>query len=192
MICIVGNMPVLQIGRHQITGYQTRWIKHSITQAAHDAGMEDFAFTDDVYQGIIHYLQNACPLRMLKIETLHERIRHMLRRIGYPSIAQALLPAAPPITISLERAARAAGKGFELAFYHELQQELNELRKSGASEVFFSNIQQGISILKQTDEWNDECIELEADILNWLHKSGTNPERQGYRIRANIRHLTSA
>ncbi|MEO1857873.1 MAG: hypothetical protein ABGY95_11000 [Rubritalea sp.] len=189
MICIVGNLPVLQVGRYQVTGYSTQWIRRAIEQAAVDAQQDGFAFTEDVYEGVIHYLEHKCSLRLLKLEDLYKRLAHMLRRIGYGSIANALVPIAPPITISLERAARDAGDGFELAFFKELQDELHLLKSTGADEVYFSHVEECIHVLKKTDTWNDSCKELEADILDWLAKVGTQPKRQGYRIRANLKQL---
>lgn len=113
----------------------------------------------------------------------------MLSRIGYGSIANALEPLAPAVTISLERAARDAGDGYELAFFHELQTELLELKSTGATDVYFSNVEECVHILKQTDTWTSDCIELEADIIDWLKKVGTQPQRQGYRIRASLKQL---
>lgn len=189
MICLVGNLPVLQVGRYQVSGYSTDWIRTAIERAAQSAGQPDFCFIDDIYEGVVHYLENKCSLRLLKLEDLYTRVSHMLCRIGYAPIAQALAPLAPPVTISLERAARDAGHGFELAFFHELYKELDELKQNGASDVFFSHIQESVRILKQTDDWSNECADLEADIVDWLKKVGTQPERQGYRIRATLREL---
>ncbi|MFC4993060.1 hypothetical protein [Rubritalea tangerina] len=189
MICIVGNLPVLQVGRYQVTGYSTQWIRTAIEQAAQRAHQDDFAFTDDVYEGVIHYLEHKCTLRMLKLEDLYKRLSHMLSRIGYGSIANALEPVAPPVTISLERAARDAGDGYELAFFRELQTELVELKKTGAIDVYFSHVEECVHILKRTDTWNESCKELEADIIDWLRKVGTQPKRLGYRIRANLKQL---
>jgi hypothetical protein len=189
MICIVGNLPVLQVGHYQVTGYSTQWIRKAIEQAAARAQQEEFAFTEDIYEGVIHYLEHKCSLRLLKIEDLYKRLAHMLSRIGYGSIANALVPIAPPITISLERAARDAGTGYELAFFKELQDELHQLKKTGAHDVYFSHVEECIQILKQTETWDDSCKELEADILDWLAKVGTHPQRQGYRIRANLKQL---
>ena len=189
MICIVGNLPVLQVGRHQVTGYSTHWIRKAIEQAAKRTQQEDFAFTEDIYEGVIHYLENKCSLRVLKIEDLYKRISHMLSRIGYGSIANALISMAPPVTISLERAARNAGDGFELAFFKELQDELFELKRAGATDVYFSHVEECVYILKQANSWNHACSELEADIIDWLDKVGTRPQRQGHRIRACLQKL---
>lgn len=190
MICIAGNLPVLQIGRYQVTGYSTQWIRHAIDQAAHRACLDDFAFTDDIYEGILHYLENKCSLRLLKIEDLYKRVSHMLSRIGYATIANALEPIAPPVTISLERAALDAGSGFELAFFNCLQCELSELKQTGATDVYFSHVEECVQILRQTKSWDHSCDELSADILDWLQKVGTRPERDGYRIRASLKQLS--
>ena len=189
MICIVGNLPVLQVGRYQVTGYSTQWIRKAIEQAAVRAQQEEFAFTEDVYEGVIHYLEHKCSLRLLKIEDLYKRLAHMLSKIGYGSIANALIPIAPPITISLERAARDAGDGYELAFFKELQDELHLLKETGADDVYFSHVEECIHILKQTKIWDDSCKRPEAYIVDWLAKVGTRPQRQGYRIRANLKQL---
>lgn len=187
MICIAGNLPVLQIGRYQVTSYSTQWIRRAIDKAAQRASQEDFAFTDDIYEGVVHYLENKCPLRLLKIEDLYKRVTHMLNRIGYGSIAEALEPIAPPVTISLERAAEEAGNGFELAFFKALQEELGDLKDKGASEVYFSHIEECVKRLLQTSDWNTACESLSAEILIWLQSAGTQPENQGFRIRATLK-----
>jgi hypothetical protein len=190
MICIAGNMPVLQVGDHQISDYDTYWIRRAIKNAALRAGQPHFAFVDDVYDGIVFYLEHKCPLRLLAIESLYTRISHTLKRIGCEAIANALEIESPPITISLERAAIEAGNGYELAFYQILQSEMMSLKKLGAREVFFSEMRESVLILKQTDKWQNECEQLENDILLWLKNAGTQPERQGFRIRCNIEKIT--
>lgn len=177
---------MLQVGEHQISDYDTYWIRRAIEQAAHRANQPHFSFVDDVYDGIVYYLEHKCPLRLLNIELLFTRIQHTLKRIGCEAIANALEIECPPITISLERAAIEAGNGYELSFYQILHTEMHALKKLGAREVFFSEIRESILVLKQADEWHDDCDQLEKDILLWLQKAGTSPQRQGYRIRCNI------
>ncbi len=179
-------MPVLQVGEHQISDYDTYWIRRSIEDAARNANQPHFSFVDDVYDGIVFYLENKCSLRLLKLEDLYKRIRHTLKRIGCEAIANALKIESPPITISLERAAIEAGNGFELAFYQILNTEMLTLKELGAREVFFSEIRESILILKQSTKWYDDCDQLEKDILLWLKNAGTSPQRQGFRIRCNI------
>jgi len=186
MICIAGNMPVLQIGEHQVTNYDTYWIRRAIENAAIRADQTHFTFLDEVYDGIVHYLETKCSLRLLPIEELFTRIEHTLKRIGCEPIANMLQIECPPINISLQRAASNAGNGFELAFYSVLIEEMKALKALGANDIFFSEIRESVLILKQTSEWTDKCELLEQDILLWLKNAGTQPQRQGVRIRCNI------
>lgn len=186
MICIAGNMPVIQVGDYQVTNYDTFWIRRAIQGAADRSNHPEFAFVDDIYEAVVYYLENQCSLRLLKLESLYERIRHMLKRIGCESIANALRVEAPPVTISLEKAAVEAGNGYELAFYQILQNEMRKLKKMGAQEVFFGHIRESILVLKQCKEWSGSCELLEKDIMLWLKKEGTKPQRLGYRIRCEL------
>ncbi len=186
MICIAGNMPVIQVGDYQVTNYDTFWIRRAIQGAADRTQHSEFAFVDDVYEGVVYYLENQCSLRLLKLEALYDRIRHMLKRIGCEGIANALQIEAPPVTISLERAAVEAGNGFELAFYQILQKEMRGLKKMGAKEVFFGQVRESIMVLKQSQDWSEGCEQLERDIMLWLKKEGTKPQRLGYRIRCEL------
>jgi hypothetical protein len=47
-----------------------------------------------------------------------------------------------------------------------------------------------VLILKQANQWHDDCDQLENDILLWLKNAGTQPQRQGFRIRCNIEKIT--
>jgi len=186
MICIAGNMPVIQVGDYQVTNYDTYWIRTAIQAAAERAQHPDFAFIDDIYEGIIYYLEHQCSLRLLSLDILYERIRHMLKCIGFETIASALQVIAPPVTISLEKAAIDASNGFELAFYQIIQKEMRALKQLGAAEVFFSSLEKSVLILNQTNAWSEQCQILEQDIMLWLKKEGTKPQRLGYRIRCQL------
>lgn len=183
MISFVRNLPVLQVGSHHVTGYDTLWIRQALSQAAKRAGREQFPFLDEVYEGVVDYLECKCPLRLLKLEDLYLRIEHMLKKIGFEAIAQALNPLAPPITLSLEQAAIKADQGFELAFYNELKKELSQLKQAGVQDVYFSEIRKSVCLLLQTTTWNDSCQKLEEELLHFLAKVGTQPKRQGSNIR---------
>ncbi len=186
MISFIRNLPALQVGQHHVTGYDTIWIRQALVQAARRAGREQFPFIDDIYEGVVSYLECKCPLRLLKLEDLYLRIEYMLKTIGYETIAQALAPIAPPITISLEHVATKASSGFELAFYTELTKELRELKDIGVQDVYFSQVRESVCILLQAQQWDGQCQQLENELLQFLTKVGTTPTRQGSRIRLMI------
>jgi len=184
MICIVGNRPVLQIGRHQVTGYGTQWLRDAIMRGAEAAEREDFPFIDDLLEGILHYLENKCSLRVLTIEELHSRVRRMLERIGCEAIAQTLPLLAPPVTLSLSRAAKEAGNGFELAFFNKIHDEIEDLKVHGVEVLRFTGTRECVKMLRGVDRWTTPCEQLHDEIMTFLktHGHSTLPNEREIRL----------
>lgn len=168
MISFIGNRPAIQIGRHQVIDYDTCWLDDAIRRAALAADLTDFPFVDEIRAGIVQYLETKCPLRLLHIDELFDRMRRMLVQIGCVSIAEKLEPLAPPITVSLIRAAMEAGNGFELAFFESLRNELQELRRAGAEEIRFTGLRESTLILRGTTKWDKHCEVLLREIQQFL------------------------
>ncbi len=168
MIAILGNRPALQVGRHQVLDYDTSWIDAAILRAASAADHPDFPFVEEIRGGIIEYLESKCPLKLLALEELFDRVRRMLRQIGCERIAEKLEPVAPPVTVSLVHAAMTAGNGFEMGFFETLRSELEELRKLGAEEIHFTGLRESVCILRGTETWNRKCDPLLEEIEYFL------------------------
>ena len=186
MICIVGNRPVLQIGRHQVSGYGTEWLRESIILGAEAAEREDFPFIEDLLEGILHYLENKCPLRVITIEELHSRMRRMLERIGCDAIARTLPLISPPVTLSLIRAAKEAGNGFELAFFNRIHDEIEELRMHGVKELRFTGTRDCVKMLRGVDRWTPPCEQLHEEIMTFLQTHGHSSLPDQREIRLNL------
>ncbi len=171
MICFIGNRPAIQIGRHQVIDYGTDWLDDALVRAARAADHEDFPFVEDIRSGIMKYLETKCPLRLLMLDDLFDRVRQMLIQIGCQNIADKLEPLAPPVTVSLVQAAMNAGNGFELAFFETLRSELSSLREAGAEKFYFTDLKESILILRGTAKWTKGCdallSEIELFLKNW-------------------------
>ena len=171
MISLIGNRPAIQIGRHQVIDYDTSWLDDALLRAARAADHEDFPFVEDIRSGIVKYLETKCPLKLLQLDELYDRMRRMLVKIGCERIAEKLEPLAPPVTVSLVRAALEAGNGFELAFFASLSSELGALRDAGAEEIRFTGLRESILILRGTPKWTKSCdhllVEIEAFLATW-------------------------
>lgn len=149
--------------------YDTVWLDVALRRAAAAAEHEDFPFVADIRSGIVQYLETKCPLKLLHLEDLFERMRKMLVKIGCEKIAEKLEPLAPPVTVSLVHAAMEAGNGFELAFFETLRGELLELRTAGAEEIRFSGLRESSLILRGTAKWNKQCEALLFEIRGFLN-----------------------
>ncbi len=168
MISLIGNRPAIQVGRYQVLHYDTSWLGDALRRAAAAAQRDDFPFVDEIRKGIETYLETRCPLRLLPLEDLFARLRHMLNRIGCEGIAEKLEPLAPPVTLSLAGAAREAGNGFELAFFETLRRELAHLREAGAEEIRFTGLRESAQLLCGAEKWDARCDALYADIRTFL------------------------
>ena len=168
MIALIGNRPALQIGRYQVIDYDTVWLDVALERAVRAADHEDFPFVNDICSGVVQYLETKCPLKLLPIEDLFSRMRKMLIKIGCERIAEKLEPLAPPVTVSLIRAAMDAGNGFELAFFETLRFELGELRAAGAEEIRFTGLRESALILRGRSKWNKSCEGLYDEIYSFI------------------------
>lgn len=150
--------------------YDTRWLGDALRRAATAAEREDFPFLDEILHGIEEYLDSRCPLQLLPISTLFDRVRRMLEMIGCHLIAEKLEPLAPPVTVCLASVARRTDAGFELGFFSELAAELRLLREAGAEEVRFVGLLDSVRHLRGTGDWDAACDALRDDIRAFLHR----------------------
>ncbi len=171
MISFIGNRPALQIGRYQVIDYDVAWLDDALRQAAEAAEHPDFPFIAEIREGIEQYLETKCPLKLMHLDELYRRLRKMLVKIGCEPIAAKLVQLAPPVSVSLARAAVEAGNGFELAFFEALRVELAALRDDGAVEVRFTDLRASVLILRGVEHWNKGCeallLEIQSFIAAW-------------------------
>ncbi|MGB6219983.1 hypothetical protein [Haloferula sp.] len=172
MIALIGNRPAIQVGNHQVYDYDTVWLAHALERAAAAADRHDFPFLEEIRQGVEEYLETKCSLSLLPLQTLYERMRKMLEKIGCHLIAEQLEPLAPPVTLSLTHAARRAGNGYELAFFQCLRAELQELRGAGAEEIRFTGLRESVQMLRGKDTWDVQCDQLLNEVRSFLGNQG--------------------
>ncbi|MCH7225632.1 hypothetical protein [Haloferula sp. A504] len=169
MIALIGNRPAIQVGRHQVHQYDTRWLGDALRRAATAAESENFPFLDEIRLGIEEYLETRCKLQVIPLPTLFDRVRRMLRKVGCGLIAENLEPVAPPVTLSLDQIAREIGDGFELAFYEQLRTEISDLRQQGVEQLYFDGLREAVRVLRRCDGgWNDACQQSLEEIRAFL------------------------
>ena len=179
MISLIGNRPALQVGRYQVIDYDTAWLDDALSRAARAADHEDFPFVEDIRSGVVRYLETKFDLKLLPLDELFDRMRKMLVKIGCERIAEKLEPLAPPVTVSLVRAAMEAGNGFELAFFETLRVELGDLRAAGAEVIFFTGLRESSLILRGRAKWNKRCDSLLAEIESFIKAWEREPVNDG-------------
>ncbi|MBQ4614394.1 MAG: hypothetical protein IJB31_05650 [Akkermansia sp.] len=135
MIAITTNRPLLQTGHCVISDYDWRWVEHILKEAALRAGTT-LPCSAEIAQGIMLYLEHACPLQTVPLEYLFERMRRLLEEIGLPLVAAHLRKQTPPVDIKLDTLAGEAP--LPLFFYTALRQRMDSLRNLGLTTYRFS------------------------------------------------------
>ena len=113
-------------------------------------------------------------------------MKRMLRRIGCDAIADNLKPLAPPITLSIARAAKEAGNGYELVFYQKLQEKIDDLQGRGAEEFHFTELRESARILLGAVKWTPECNRIHQEILAFLQNIAQQPVPENRKIQLTI------
>ena len=178
MIAFQGNRPVIQVGRHQVADYDDRWLFDALEQAAAAADLADMPCLEEIGRGISLYLASKCPLRMLPVSQLRERVCNLLEQVGCASIARELRPFAPPVSISLIKTARQAGIGFELAFFEQIRTEVAELKREGAASIHFTQLREAVLIIADRREWDRSCDDLLGELNQFLEALDPAPARE--------------
>lgn len=163
-----GNRPVLQVGRHQVSCYDSQWLRDALCHAMHAAECDDFPFADEICQGIFQYLENKCALRLLPLEQLFERMEKMLERIGCESIARELRPLAPPVQVCLQNLAKESGCEIEMVFFMKLRHEIEDLQGAGGFEIRLLHARECVMQILQVQKWDKGCERLMREICQFL------------------------
>lgn len=135
MIAAQYSRPMLQAGQCVVNDYDLQWIENLLQEAAQEAGVR-LPFCREVAAGMLMYLEQRCQLKSMPLEYLFARMRHLLREIGLPLIADHLHEQMPPVDIELD--ALAGEAPLPLFFYAKLRERMEALRGLGLTAYRFS------------------------------------------------------
>ena len=167
MIALPAQLPLLCVGRYQVTTYGSDWLEENIRDAARAAGQGDWWFTPDIVRSLLIYLRERFPGSTITLEELTGKIRGILEKIGFTDIGDRVALTPPALSLSLDDLAREA-EGFELSFFHLLDARLQELADLGASAVALTASHDGVKRLCATKYWTQSCRQLEREIETFL------------------------
>lgn len=168
MIALPAQLPLLRVGRYEVTTYSQDWLEENISNAARAAGQGDWWFTPDIVRSLMIYLRERFPGSTITLEELTGKIRHILSKIGFNEIGEQVSLVPPALSLSLDDLAREAGEGFELLFFQLLDARLRELSDLGAPVVALTNAHEGVKRLCAAKYWTQNCRQLEVEISTFL------------------------
>lgn len=168
MIALPAQLPLLRVGRYEVTTYGQDWLEENIRDAARAAGQGDWWFTPDIVRSLMIYLRERFPGTTITLEELTGKIRSILEKIGFTDIGDRVALTPPALSLSLDDLAREAGEGFELRFFQLLDARLQELSDLGASAVALTASHDGVKRLCAAKYWTQTCRRLEREISIFL------------------------
>lgn len=180
MICISSKLPILQVASYQLSDYDTKWLFRSIQGGFSKVGIEDVSIAQEVYLGVLYYLENDCPWTPLKIENLYTKVENLFKRIGFPHMAGQLPRYSPSINISVSEQLEQLDCQIEIALFNSLQKELEVLSSYGAEKVILENIIEAVYTLIPCKKWSKECQLLHDEIFSLQEKFNDLHRRRNY------------
>jgi hypothetical protein len=134
----------------------------------HAADCDDFPFADEICDGMFEYLENKCPLRLLPLTKLYEKMQQMLENIGCQTIAKKLRPLAPPVQVCLKKMIEESGCAIEMVFFNQLRREMEELGGAGCFEIRLLHGRECVMTILSAKKWDKHCERLFRELCQFL------------------------
>lgn len=164
MICIASKLPILQVGSHQLTNYETDWLLRAIEAALQSVHAENLEVARDIYQGVVHYLENSCPWTPLKIETLYDKVEKLVMKIGFSNLEGQIPMISPPVRISVAETLEEMDCQLEIAIFQTLRKEMASLKSYGVELIVLGDVKEAVTKLIQAKKWTKKCQLLHDEI----------------------------
>ncbi len=165
MIALSDNLPLLRLADGRTITFEPRWIEVAVRQAANHAGHPRWWLAAHVVESVAAYLRSEEVEPVLPAARIEETVRRVLQTIGFPEVARSFALPEPPVTVSLESLAEAAGAGYELAFFCHLDRTLEELLQSPVSHLELRGLAACVKRLRAAKAWRRDCSRLSDEIV---------------------------
>jgi hypothetical protein len=170
MIALRDNMPLLRFGDGQVVPVERKWLCVELAAAAGRAGYGKWWLASHVAASVLAYLESDYEEPTICVDRLQKAVRSVLQVIGYADVAEVFRVQSPPVRISLVELARAAGQGYELAFFDLLRVRLRGALDSRAERLEICDAQRGIKQLRSAKAWRRDCSGLLEEVVGFVRE----------------------
>jgi hypothetical protein len=170
MIALPDNTPLVQFEGGQVCAFERQWLVRSLERAARKAGYPQWWLAEHVAESVSTYLQFDGQENVVAVPRLTQAVQAALQVIGYAEVANHFVPGPPPHRISLWELARAAGSGYELAFFELLGRTIQETVSSKVSHFELIGLERCVKQLRGKKLWSRDCDALRAEIVNFVRE----------------------
>ena len=170
MICLPSNLPLVRFSDGQIMPFERGWLAGTLARAAERAGYKKWWLALHVTESVTNYLEQDFDESVVTVNRLEKAVQSVLQVIGYADVAGHFCAVPPPARISLAELARAAGYGYELAFFDLLRSRLREALDAKVERLEICDAHCGIKLLRSAKNWRRDCSGLLEEVVNFVRK----------------------
>ena len=170
MISLPNNLPLVRFSDGQIIPFERGWLSGTLARAAERAGYKKWWLAPHVTESVTNYLEQDFEGSVVTINRLEKAVQSVLQVIGYADVAGHFYAVPPPARISLAELARAAGYGYELAFFDLLRSRLREALDARVERLEICDAQCGIKLLRSAKNWRRDCSGLLEEVVNFVRE----------------------
>lgn len=178
MIALADNLPLVRLPDERAVHFERRWIERAIVSAAEQAGYSRWWLAAHVCESVAIYLQHDFEDPVVGADCLRNLVCSVLQVIGFPEVARHFTLPDPPVRISLESLARASGSGYELVFFHRLDEALHEALATPAAHVELQDLAACVKYLRAAKTWRRDCTQLCDEIVEHVREKASRIARR--------------
>ena len=165
MIAFRDNLPLVELETGRSVAFERDWLLRSLLRAARKAGFAQWWLAEHVAESVTEYLRTQSEWNVLSIAHLTKVVQSVLQVIGYAEVGRHFETGRPVAQISLVDLARAAGSGYELAFFKMLARRIEGLVHDEHCDFELFGLEPCVKLLRARKAWSRDCDALRAEIV---------------------------
>jgi hypothetical protein len=170
VISLPNNLPLVRFSDGQVVPFERGWLAGTLARAAERAGYKKWWLAPHVTESVTNYLEQDFDESIVTVNRLEKAVQSVLQVIGYSDVAGHFCADPPPARISLAELARAAGHGYELAFFDLLRSRLREALDTKVERLEICDAHRGIKLLRSAKNWRRDCSGLLDEVVNFVRR----------------------
>jgi hypothetical protein len=170
MIALKDGLPLVEFDGGRVVAFERDWMVASLLQAANKAGYPQWWLAEHVTESIATYLRLRFDENVVALPRLAKAVQSVLQVIGYAEVASHYEPSPPPLKVSLFEIARAAGSGYELAFFELLGRTIQEMLTANSTRLELFALERCVKQLRAKKVWCRDCDALRAEIVAFVRE----------------------
>jgi hypothetical protein len=170
VISLPSNLPLVRFSDGQVVPFERGWLAGTLARAAERAGYKKWWLAAHVSESVTNYLEQDFDESIVTVNRLEKAVQSVLQVIGYSDVAGHFCADPPPARISLAELARAAGHGYELAFFDLLRSRLREALEAKVERLEICDAHRGIKLLRSAKNWRRDCSGLLDEVVNFVRR----------------------